>query len=61
MLEWIKHSGAAVSVTINPLHWSWVPWAGPEYQDVWSGPNNRTYYAKWLMLTIRVWIDDGSW
>ena len=50
-----------MSVTVNPAHWRWIPVASREYADVWSGPNQQTWSAAWLMLTIRVWIDDGAW
>jgi hypothetical protein len=61
VLKWLRYSGASIAITVNPAHWRWIPSAGPEYVDVWTGPNNHTYYVAWLMLTVRVWIDDGSW
>jgi hypothetical protein len=60
MLKWIKHSGASVIFTLNPLHWSLVPWVRAEYNE-WAGPNERTKSVTCLFLTVRVWIDDGSW
>jgi len=61
MLKWLRYSGASVAVIVNPLHWSWVPQAGQEFQNEWPGPNEHRWYAKFLFVTIRVWIDDGSW
>jgi len=61
MLKWIKYSGASIVLTLNPLHWRWVPQAGQVFTHEWAAPNERTWAASWLFLTIRVWIDDGSW
>ena len=61
MFKWLRYSGASVAVTLNPLHWSWFPQGGKAFQDEWAGPNQHNWYAAWLFLTIRFWIDDGSW
>ena len=61
MFKWIRYSGASVAVTLNPLHWRGVPAGGVEFVDEWRGPNERSWSASWLFVTIRVWIDDGSW
>ena len=60
VLDWLRYSGASVCVTANPWHWRWRPWF---YRDTneWAGPNERTWHMGWLMLNIRVWIDDGIW
>lgn len=60
MLDWIRYSGASMSVTVNPFHWSLFPRFG-EPKDVWTGPNERRFVVSWLFFTIRAWIDDGSW
>ena len=60
-LAWIRYSGATVIVRVNPCHWIWWPEIEPRYQDTWAGPRERTIGVSWLMLTVRVWIDDGSW
>lgn len=61
MLNWIKYSGASISITINPYHWRWTPVAREAFIDEWCGPNEWSGSVRWLCLTIRVWIDDGSW
>ena len=61
MLKWLRYSGVSIIITVNPAHWRVLPWAMPEYQDVWAGPRHRTGAMGWLMLTVRIWIDDGSW
>ena len=60
MLKWIKHSGLAIIFTLNPLHWPLFPQAQKDYNE-WCGPNEWSGSVRWLCLTIRVWIDDGSW
>jgi hypothetical protein len=61
MFKWLRYSGASVAVTLNPLHWRWVPAGGVEFVDEWRGPNQHNWYASWVFLTVRVWIDNGSW
>jgi hypothetical protein len=60
MLKWIKYSGAAVIFTLNPCWWPLLPRAQKDYNE-WAGPNEWSGSVRWLFLTIRVWIDDGSW
>ena len=60
MSKWIKYSGTSIILTLNPLHWSLVPRAYKAYNE-WAGPNEWTGQVTWLFLTVRVWIDDGSW
>ena len=50
-----------MAVTLNPLHWAWVPQAGRAFADEWAGPNERSWYARFLFVTVRLWTDDGSW
>ena len=61
MYKWLRYSGASVAVTVNPLHWSWVPYAGRAFTDEWAGPNERTWSVRFFFVTVRLWIDDGSW
>ena len=58
---WIKYSGASVIITLNPLHWCWMPVAKHEQNIEWPSPNEHTYRVAWLFLTVRVWIDNGDW
>lgn len=60
-MNWLKYSGASISFTVNPLHWAWVPQAGRAFVDEWAGPNERSWYTRCLFVTVRFWIDDGSW
>ena len=61
LFDWVRYSGASISLHINPLHWSWIPRMQDEPLDTWIGPNERRFYATWLMITVRIWIDDGTW
>ena len=60
MFKWLRYSGASIIITINPLWWKVLPWIRQEINE-WAGPREKTYSATWLFLTIRIWIDDGSW
>ena len=60
-LKWIRYSGASVIVTLNPVHWSWVPRARHETNIEWPSPNENTYMVSWLFLTVRAWTDNGDW
>jgi hypothetical protein len=60
-MKWLTYSGASIILTVNPVHWRWVPQAGRDFSAEWPGSNQRTGYASWLFLTVRVWVDDGSW
>ena len=60
MFKWLRYSGACVIITVNPAHWRWIPWAN-RFQDEWAGPRERTVSVGWLFVTVRLWIDDGSW
>ena len=61
MLKWLRYSGAAVTLVLNPCHWIVIPRVYQEPGDAWLGPNERTWRAAWLMFSVRIWIDDGSW
>jgi hypothetical protein len=61
MKKWLAYSGMCVIIVVNPLHWRWVPRAQKDVTDWPDGPNEWTGSVSWLFLTVRVWIDDGSW
>ena len=58
MKNYLKYSGASISITLNPYHWAWVPIIGKEVEDTWE---TESFRVSVLFLTVRVWIDDGSW
>ena len=61
LLDWARYSGVSVIFHLNPLHWKVGPWLRNEKNQEWPGPNEQTWAMGFLFLTIRVWIDDGSW
>ena len=58
MIEYLKYSGATISITVNPYHWAWVPIIRNVTDSAWE---DNTFRISMLFLTIRIWIDDGSW
>lgn len=59
ILNYLTYSGASISIMLNPWHWSWIPsFKKDDNQDVWE---LNTHKFKFLFLTVRFWIDDGSW
>lgn len=61
LMAWLRYSGFSVIIKGNPCHWSPLPWARREPNDGWPSPNERTWSVGWIFLTLRIWIDDGSW
>ena len=61
ILSWMFYSGACVTITLNPCHWTILPRVFQEPRDAWAGPHERTWRAAWLMISVRIWIDDGAW
>ena len=55
--SYLKYSGASVTITVNPFHWNILP----VYYATQDWPNENTKAISWLFLTIRFWLDDGSW
>lgn len=60
LFDWIVYSGATVSVTLNPFHWRILP-VFVRGEDVWVGSRHRSLRISWMMLSLTLWIDDGSW
>jgi len=55
-VNYLKYSGASVTMTVNPCHWAWVPVFSID--EDWDF---ETYRFSILFLTVRFWLDDGSW
>ena len=56
-INYLRYSGLSIVFSLNPLHWKVLPWIQKEL-DSWE---SATYSFGFLFLTIRFWIDDGSW
>lgn len=62
LVNWVRYSGISLVITVNPMHWQWVPRFRNESSNEWPrGENEYTGSAAWLFLTVRVWVDDGNW
>lgn len=61
IIDWIRYSGAGIILHLNPLHWRLLPWFRNETNWEWPSPQERTWALGWLCITVRIWIDDGSW
>jgi hypothetical protein len=51
------YSGLNVTVKLNPFHWR-LNIAYRKTNEVWE---QDTLVIELLPITIRLWIDDGSW
>lgn len=56
-LDYLKYSGLSVIITFNPFHWYYIPRFHFHNEILEEGTQNISF----LFLTIRFWIDDGSW
>jgi hypothetical protein len=61
IMNWLRYSGFCIILQGNPLHWKVLPWFRREFNNEWPSPNERTWCASWMFLTVRVWIDNGEW
>lgn len=57
--NWIRYSGAVVTIHLNPLHW----WVLPHWSRHKSemGERDMRWTFKFLFVKVTVWIDDGRW
>ena len=60
MSKWLRYSGISVILALNPLWWKVLPWWRNETTAEF-GSAERTYAFGFLGITVRIWIDDGSW
>lgn len=57
-MNWLKYSGCNITLKLNPFHWRFTFSKGSE-NDAWE--ISTSYIIELLPITIRIWIDDGSW
>lgn len=55
-VNYLKYSGATVTFTLNPYHWRLIPKF--QHDEEWEMETNTITF---LFLSIRFWLDDGSW
>jgi hypothetical protein len=58
-LSYLRYSGLSVTITVNPFHWAFFPRIQQGSLEVWDTEN--TVAVSFLFLTVRFWLDDGSW
>lgn len=56
--KYMMYSGLSLAITFNPFHWALMPRYFRNGKDGWE-PDYHS--ISFLFLTIRFWIDDGSW
>jgi len=56
-MNWLKYSGATLSFTLNPYHWT-IQCKYRKSADVWEQDD---FVLQLGPLSVRVWIDDGNW
>lgn len=57
LVNWIRYSGAVITLIVNPLYWKMYPRASKTY-DFYDKPR---YEFKFLFLAVVVWFDKGDW
>ena len=57
MLNYLKYSGCNITIKLNPYHWR-INAKMYKTNDEWE---QDSLYIEILPITIRLWIDDGSW
>ena len=57
IFNYLKYSGLNVIIKLNPYHWR-VAINYNKTNEVWE---QDTLVIELLPITIRLWIDDGSW
>jgi hypothetical protein len=55
--NWIKYSGATITLKLNPLHWRFSC-KFIALNEAWETDH---FLLELFPITIRVWFDDGSW
>lgn len=57
IFNYLKYSGCNVIIKFNPYHWR-INLSYNKTNEVWE---QDTLVIELLPITIRIWIDDGSW
>ena len=57
MIKWLRYSGCNITLKLNPFHWR----INFEYNKTNEAWETDALIIELLPITIRVWIDDGSW
>ena len=57
MLDYLKHSDLIFKINVNPLHWTFIP----QYNRGVTVYDENDFQVRFLFLTIKLTLDDGSW
>jgi hypothetical protein len=57
MMNWLKYSGCNITLKLNPFHWRFSC-AYNQTNEAWE---QDAFVLELAMITVRLWIDDGSW
>ena len=57
MIDWLMYSGCNITIKLNPFHWR-LKFYMFKTNDEWE---QDSLFIELLPITIRLWIDDGSW
>jgi hypothetical protein len=57
MIKWLRYSGCNITLKLNPFHWR-IHCAYNRTNEAWE---TDAFVLELLPITIRIWIDDGSW
>jgi hypothetical protein len=57
MIKWLRYSGCNITLKLNPFHWRF----SCKYMSTNEAWEVDHLSLELFPITIRVWIDDGSW
>lgn len=55
-MNWLRYSGIWLTLVLNPFHWQ-LRWFERDEQL----PGTTEYSSQFLMLSIRIVVDNGDW
>jgi hypothetical protein len=58
LIKYLTYSGLNVTIKFNPCHWR-IAFNKGSSVEVWDV--EHSYVLELLPITVRFWIDDGSW
>jgi len=56
-MNWLKYSGCNITLKLNPFHWRFHC-AYNQTNEAWE---QDALVLELFPITIRLWIDDGTW
>jgi hypothetical protein len=57
MLDYLKHSDLTFKVNLNPYNWTLIP----QYHRGKTVYDENDFVVRFLFLSIKLTLDDGSW